>query len=168
GLLAELDEVIWPTRGQVVATAPLPQRLFEYPHYARDGFDYWQQVPNGRLVLGGFRDSSIMSELTDVEETTPVIQEALDALLVVPAKRASCQHGAELRRVDLSDRTGLDGVHEVAVVARLLPVVAEDVHPGELRDRDLGLAGPVGSHQAHVLAGAQGSLRDDDLPAGRD
>jgi len=82
GLLAELDEVIWPTRGQVVATAPLPQRLFEYPHYARDGFDYWQQVPNGRLVLGGFRDSSIMSELTDVEETTPVIQEALDAFLV--------------------------------------------------------------------------------------
>src|SRR5256714_7446657 len=82
GLLAELDEVIWPTRGQVVATAPLPQRLFEYPHYARDGFDYWQQVPNGRLVLGRFRDSSSMSELTDVEETTPVIQEALDAFLV--------------------------------------------------------------------------------------
>jgi len=82
GLLAELDEVIWPTRGQVVATEPLPERLFPYPHYARNGFDYWQQVPDGRLVLGGFRDSSIMSELTDVEETTPVIQEALDAFLV--------------------------------------------------------------------------------------
>jgi gamma-glutamylputrescine oxidase len=82
GLLAELDEVIWPTRGQVVATKPLRERLFPYPHCARNGFDYWQQVPDGRLVLGGFRDSSIMSELTDVEETTPVIQEALDAYLV--------------------------------------------------------------------------------------
>src|ERR671933_1160432 len=82
GLLPELDEVIWPARGQVVATAPLPQRLFAYPHYARNGFDYWQQVPDGRLVLGGFRDFSIMSELTDFEETTPVIQEALDAFLV--------------------------------------------------------------------------------------
>src|SRR5438552_7812067 len=82
GLLPELDEVIWPARGQVVATEPLPRRLFSYPHYARNGFDYWQQVPDGRLVLGGFRDFSILSELTDVEETTPVIQEALDAFLV--------------------------------------------------------------------------------------
>jgi glycine/D-amino acid oxidase-like deaminating enzyme len=82
GLLPELDEVIWPARGQVVATEPLLERLFSYPHYARNGFDYWQQVPNGRLVLGGFRDFSILSELTDVEETTPVIQEALDAFLV--------------------------------------------------------------------------------------
>ena len=82
GLLAELDEVIWPVRGQVVATEPLAQRVFPYPHYARNGFDYWQQVPDGRLVLGGFRDFSILSELTDVEETTPVIQQALDAFLV--------------------------------------------------------------------------------------
>jgi gamma-glutamylputrescine oxidase len=82
GLLAELDEAIWPARGQIVATEPLRERLFPYPHYARNGFDYWQQVPGGRLVLGGFRDFSIMSELTDVEETTPVIQEALDAYLV--------------------------------------------------------------------------------------
>ena len=82
GLLPELDEVIWPARGQVLATEPWPERLFEYPHYARDGFDYWQQVPDGRIVLGGFRDFSILAELTDVEETTPVIQEALDAFLV--------------------------------------------------------------------------------------
>ena len=81
GLLPELDDAIWPARGQVVATEPLPERLFDYPHYARQGFDYWQQLPDGRLLLGGFRDFSIMSELTDVEETTPVIQEALDAFL---------------------------------------------------------------------------------------
>src|SRR5205823_8752402 len=43
---------------------------------------YWQQLPDGRLVAGGFRDFSILSELTDVEETTPVIQEALDAFLL--------------------------------------------------------------------------------------
>ena len=82
GLLPDLDEVIWPARGQVVATEPLAERLFSYPHYARNGLDYWQQVPDGRLVLGGFRDFSILSELTDVEETTPVIQQALDAFLV--------------------------------------------------------------------------------------
>ena len=82
GLLPELADAIWPARGQVVATEPLSERLFDCPHYARQGFDYWQQLPDGRVVLGGFRDFSIMSELTDVEETTPVIQEALDAFLV--------------------------------------------------------------------------------------
>ena len=81
GLIPELADAIWPARGQVVATEPLAERLFDYPHYARQGFDYWQQLPDGRLVLGGFRDFSIMSELTDVEKTTPVIQQALDEFL---------------------------------------------------------------------------------------
>ncbi|HET7568923.1 MAG TPA: FAD-binding oxidoreductase [Gaiellaceae bacterium] len=77
GLVAELADLIWPTRGQVITTAPLGRRLFDRPHYARQGFDYWQQLDDGRLVLGGFRDVSIMDELTDVEETTPTIQSAL-------------------------------------------------------------------------------------------
>jgi gamma-glutamylputrescine oxidase len=82
GLIPELADAVWPARGQVVTTEPLRERLFECPHYARQGFDYWQQLPDGRLLLGGFRDFSILSELTDVEETTPVIQEALDAFLL--------------------------------------------------------------------------------------
>ncbi len=82
GLVPELDERIWPARGQVLATEPLAERLFAIPHYARGGFDYWQQLPDGRLVAGGFRDFSIMSELTDVEETTAVIQDALDEFVV--------------------------------------------------------------------------------------
>src|SRR4051812_7285369 len=81
GLVPEVDERIWPARGQVVATEPLEERLFPIPHYARQGFDYWQQLEDGRLVAGGFRDFSIMSELTDVEETTPVIQDALTSFI---------------------------------------------------------------------------------------
>jgi gamma-glutamylputrescine oxidase len=82
GLLPELDEALWPARGQVIATAPLAERLFECPHYARQGFDYWQQLPDDRIVLGGFRDFSILTEMTDEETTTESIQEALDAFLV--------------------------------------------------------------------------------------
>jgi gamma-glutamylputrescine oxidase len=82
GLLPELDEALWPARGQVLATAPLEERLFECPHYARHGFDYWQQLTDGRIVLGGFRDFSILTEMTDDETTTAPIQEALDAFLV--------------------------------------------------------------------------------------
>jgi len=82
GLLAELDDAIWPARGQVLATEPLSERLFECPHYARHGFDYWHQLADDRIVLGGFRDFSILTEMTDEEVTTEPIQTALDAFLV--------------------------------------------------------------------------------------
>jgi glycine/D-amino acid oxidase-like deaminating enzyme len=81
GLLPELDEALWPARGQVIASAPLSERLFECPHYARHGFDYWQQLADGRVVLGGFRDFSILTEMTNEETTTQPIQDALDAFL---------------------------------------------------------------------------------------
>jgi gamma-glutamylputrescine oxidase len=82
GLLTELDDAIWPARGQVITTEPLSERLFDCPHYARHGFDYWQQLVDGRIVLGGFRDFSILTEMTDDETTTEPIQDALDTFLV--------------------------------------------------------------------------------------
>jgi gamma-glutamylputrescine oxidase len=81
GLIPELSDAIWPTRGQVIVSEPLDRMLYDRPHYARQGFDYWQQLPNRRIVLGGFRDVSIMDELTDVEEMTPVIQASLERFM---------------------------------------------------------------------------------------
>ena len=78
GLLPELDAAVTPTRGQVVATEPLPRRLFPCPHYARHGYDYWQQTPDGRLVVGGSRDRAFDEEQTPDEETTPAIQGHLE------------------------------------------------------------------------------------------
>ena len=80
-LLPELSPFATPTRGQVLATEPLPERLYERPHYARCGYDYWHQLPDGRLVIGGMRDASPASEETDVEETTELIQGRLDTLV---------------------------------------------------------------------------------------
>jgi glycine/D-amino acid oxidase-like deaminating enzyme len=81
GLVPELADLIWPTRGQVIVSEPLDRVLYDRPHYARQGFDYWQQLPDGRVLLGGFRDVSIMDELTDVEETTPTIQASLEKFM---------------------------------------------------------------------------------------
>ena len=78
GLLGELEGLIIPTRGQMIATEPLPERLFPMPHYGRHGFDYWHQDSEGRLIVGGFRDADMESEFTATEETTPRIQGALD------------------------------------------------------------------------------------------
>ena len=78
GLLGALDDVVQPTRGQVVVTEPLADRLYERPHYARHGFDYWQQLPDGRLVVGGRRDVTLDAEFTAEETTTEPVQAALE------------------------------------------------------------------------------------------
>jgi len=78
GLLGEFEGLIVPTRGQVIATEPIDERLFEVPHYGRHGFDYWHQAPDGRIVAGGFRDVSLDTEFTADEVTTPPVQDALD------------------------------------------------------------------------------------------
>jgi gamma-glutamylputrescine oxidase len=62
GLVGELDDVVRPTRGQVIATEPLSERLYPRPHYTYDGFRYWHQTDDGRLVLGGFRDLALDDE----------------------------------------------------------------------------------------------------------
>jgi glycine/D-amino acid oxidase-like deaminating enzyme len=81
GLVPELADAIWPTRGQVIVSDPIDRVLYDRPHYARQGFDYWQQLPDGRVLLGGFRDVSILGELTDEEVTTPAIQASLERFL---------------------------------------------------------------------------------------
>jgi glycine/D-amino acid oxidase-like deaminating enzyme len=80
-LLPELAELVRPTRGQVLATEPLEELRYERPHYARGGYDYWHQLPDGRLVIGGNRDAAIATEDTDVEETTELVQGRIEALV---------------------------------------------------------------------------------------
>jgi len=81
GLLGPLEGFIVPTRGQVIATEPIAERLFEIPHYGRHGFDYWHQAQDGRIVAGGFRDVSLQDEFTTEEVTTPGVQEALETFV---------------------------------------------------------------------------------------
>jgi glycine/D-amino acid oxidase-like deaminating enzyme len=80
-LLPGLAEVVRPTRGQVLATEPLDVVRYPRPHYARDGFDYWQQLPDGRVVLGGCRDASFEAEWTATDGTTAEVQARLEDLL---------------------------------------------------------------------------------------
>jgi gamma-glutamylputrescine oxidase len=79
GLVATLDGAVRATRGQVITTEPLAERIYSRPHYTYDGFRYWHQTEEGRLVLGGFRDIALEEEWTRDEATTPAIQSALEA-----------------------------------------------------------------------------------------
>ena len=138
GLLGELEGLIVPTRGQVIATEPVRERLFEIPHYGRHGFDYWHQAPDGRIVVGGFRDVSLQDEFTAEEVTTPAVQEALESFV----------ESLLGRRVEVDHRwAGIFGM-----VFDFLPVVGKV--PGE---RGLWVAGGYSGH-GNVLGFACGRL----------
>jgi len=68
-------------RLQMLATAPLPHRRWNRPVYHRDGYEYWQQLPDGRLALGGFRDLGGDEEETRSTETSARVQDALERFL---------------------------------------------------------------------------------------
>src|SRR5262249_53386553 len=81
GLLGPLDGLIIPTRGQMIATEPIAERLFDRPHYGRHGFDYWQQAPDGTMLVGGFRDLSFDADFPADESPTLGIQHALESFV---------------------------------------------------------------------------------------
>ncbi len=78
-------------RLQMLGTAPLPPR-FDRPVYLRGGYEYWQQLPDGRLAVGGFRDVGGAGEETTSSEPSAVVQEALDGLLASIAPGAVVTH----------------------------------------------------------------------------
>jgi gamma-glutamylputrescine oxidase len=66
-------------RLHMVATAPLPARVLDGVVYARWGLEYFQQLPDGRLALGGFGDVDGEASYTAVEEGSPEIWARLEA-----------------------------------------------------------------------------------------
>jgi gamma-glutamylputrescine oxidase len=81
-----------PVRGQMLATAPVAGRVFERPAYANRGYRYWRQRADGRLLVGGWRDTAADEEVGEEERTTPRIQEQLERFLRTRAPDASVTH----------------------------------------------------------------------------
>jgi len=80
-----------PVRGQMLATAPTPP-LFARPAYADRGYRYWRQTSDGRVVVGGWRDTAVEDEVGEEERTTDVIQKQLDAFLRLRGITARVTH----------------------------------------------------------------------------
>jgi glycine/D-amino acid oxidase-like deaminating enzyme len=81
GLERLLPEVpVRTVRLQMLATAPVPPR-FPRPVYLRDGYEYWQQLPDGRIALGGFRDVGGAAEETGDATPSAPVQDALTRFL---------------------------------------------------------------------------------------
>jgi gamma-glutamylputrescine oxidase len=77
-----LSSYIIPIRGQVIATEPVNERLFPCPCSADEGYQYWRQLADGRLVVGGWRNRSFDSESQTYDETpNEGVQQHLDAFV---------------------------------------------------------------------------------------
>ena len=77
-LLPELVGTVCSARLQMLATAPTTEVRLAHPVYARWGYDYWQQRPDGSIALGGARDLAEASEWTADAVPTDEIQRALE------------------------------------------------------------------------------------------
>ena len=77
-----LARCITPTRGQIIATEPVGERILPCPCSADEGYQYWRQLPDGRLVVGGWRNHSPETEFHTYDETPyDGIQQHLDAFV---------------------------------------------------------------------------------------
>jgi len=77
-LCPALAPVIAPRRGQMIATAPLGREVVSRPTYAHWGYQYWRQTPEGRLIIGGWRQVDLDAETGFDTVTTGPIQSAIE------------------------------------------------------------------------------------------
>ena len=84
-LVPQLRGRLRSARLQMVGTAPATDVRLARPVYARYGLDYWQQLPDGRILLGGGRDVGgdaewVQDQPWEVPTSSPV-QAHLERLL---------------------------------------------------------------------------------------
>ena len=80
-LLPELTGRVRTARLQMLATTRTNEVSIERPTYSRFGYDYWQQLPDGRVILGGQRDQFPDQSWTTANRPTQAVQTALDRVL---------------------------------------------------------------------------------------
>jgi glycine/D-amino acid oxidase-like deaminating enzyme len=133
-VLPELDGVARSSRLQMLATEPIAAGTIPCPVYDNWGYEYWQQLPDGSVALGGGRGTYAEREWGQAAETGADVQALLDRLL------------RERVGVDAAVTHRWAGV--IAYTPDRLPVFAE-VRPGVLA---------VGAHSGHgnVLGSAAG------------
>ena len=69
---------IQPTRAQMLASAPLARSVCDMPTYSHFGYRYWRQLASGEVLIGGWRDTSLDSEVGYDDQPTDQIQEHLE------------------------------------------------------------------------------------------
>lgn len=80
-IFPELAPRVRTARLQMLGTAPTREMSFQRAVYWRYGYEYWQQLSDGSIALGGFRDHALEDEWTHSAEPTDFVQEKLERFL---------------------------------------------------------------------------------------
>ena len=107
----EIADQVQPTRLQMISTAPETKIKMQYAVYVRQGWDYWQQLPDGRIAIGGGRDLALEQEATDVVEPTQIMRDYLERKLEDLGVTAPIEH--HWAAIVSYTNTGLPMVKEV-------------------------------------------------------
>jgi glycine/D-amino acid oxidase-like deaminating enzyme len=83
---------ITPVRAQMLATMPVDARIAERPTYSHWGYRYWRQRSDGRILLGGWRDTAVAEEVGTDAVPNPNVQRHLDAHLAALDVAATVTH----------------------------------------------------------------------------
>lgn len=78
---SDTQQRVRTARAQMLATAPVRETVATQPVYTRWGYDYWQQLRDGRIALGGARDRGGDAEWTCEAEPSAAVQAELDQVL---------------------------------------------------------------------------------------
>jgi gamma-glutamylputrescine oxidase len=124
-LLPELDGQARSTRLQMLATEPIEPGTIPCPVYDNWGYEYWQQLPDGSVALGGGRGTYGDAEWGQPAEAGDDVQALLDRLL--------------RERVGVGAAVTHRWAGVIAYTPDRLPVFAE-VRPGVIA---------VGAHSGH-------------------
>lgn len=137
-LVPELAGIVYPVRGQMLATEPIPDAVITLPTHSDHGFVYARPTLDGHLAIGGCRWADLEAEYTDQDRPTRPVQRALERFM--------------------AERMGLAGVritHRWAGVmgfsGDLLPIVGEV--PGRPGLHVVGGYSGVGNVQGFVCGG---------------
>ena len=78
-LFSWFQDKVTPMRGQIVVTEPVDP--FIQPSYCSFVLDYFRQLVDGRVLIGGFRNADIEREVGYSDEINPIIHEKLESFL---------------------------------------------------------------------------------------
>jgi gamma-glutamylputrescine oxidase len=80
-LVPSYDGAVRARRLHMVATGPVTERVVDHLVYARWGYEYFQQRPDGRIMAGGFGDLDGEDSYTDRPDGSPRIWERIERYL---------------------------------------------------------------------------------------
>lgn len=137
--------LVIPTRGQMLATEPVSKELFDRKIvYADYGYEYFRQLTDGVILLGGFRQLYSKTEIGFSDETTSLIQEGLYSFLI--------DHFPHLEGIKITHRWGgvmgfsIDGLPLVGALPQAPTIICAVGFTGHGMGFAFGLAKGLAEH----------------------